>query len=348
MGKNDMLEELIQITGISGGEELARDMIQSYIMEFVDEIKVNEVGNLYAIKKKNEGAHIAIFAHMDELGLIVCNIDDAGFIKFQKLGVIDDRVLPSSHVEILVDDNKTVPGVIGWLPHFLMSKTDECLKKVVPYQDMFVDVGANSRQEVEEMGIKIGSAIRFKKFISTLANDKIAARGLDNRIGCFILIELIKTLSSNVHFKGVVTAVFTTQKEFDLTGVKTTHFPENPDLAIVLDTISAPDFPSVPSIYKNQFRLGGGPVLIIQDTSTLTREKNTRRVENIAQEKGLPIQRGVSGGHTGACELQQQKEGMNVIPIGIPCRYCHSMGELISLVDVNNTIKLLAAIISSF
>jgi putative aminopeptidase FrvX len=209
MDRVELLYDLIERNGVVGFEEQIRERIKELIKDYVDEIKTDNLGNLYGLIE-GERPHIALFAHMDELGMVVTNIDDNGFIYFRKMGGIDDRILPSTHVRIIAKEGE-VAGVIGITPPHLMIDSSKDMGKVLPWHELTIDVGANSRKEVSELGIKIGDPIIFKKQFSRLSNNLLSSRGMDDRVGCLILIEIIKGLKDN---KKRVTSVFTTQEEY--------------------------------------------------------------------------------------------------------------------------------------
>jgi endoglucanase len=336
MDRVELLYDLIERNGVVGFEEQIRERIKELIKDYVDEIKTDNLGNLYGLIE-GERPHIALFAHMDELGMVVTNIDDNGFIYFRKMGGIDDRILPSTHVRIIAKEGE-VAGVIGITPPHLMIDSSKDMGKVLPWHELTIDVGANSRKEVSELGIKIGDPIIFKKQFSRLSNNLLSSRGMDDRVGCLILIEIIKGLKDN---KKRVTSVFTTQEEYGLRGSEIAGYITDPDIAIVVDTSSSPDSPNISKAYKDQFRLGQGPLLRIIDTRMVANPLLRDKMEEIANKYCIPYQLGVAGGSTDAASIQLSKEGIPVLPISVPCRYSHSQVEMVSVNDIDNTILLL-------
>ncbi len=343
MGRIELLEDLIKREGVPGFEGPIRERIRELIEDKVEEVKIDNLGNLYALIK-GEGPHIALFAHMDEVGMVVSNIDEDGLVYFRKMGGIDDRILPSSHVKILTDEGG-IEGVIGIAPPHLMIDANKEMGRVLPWNELNIDVGARNREEALKLGIKIGNPIIFKKHFSRLGNNLISSRGMDDRVGCLILIELIEGLR---RANKRLTFVFTVQEEYGLRGSWIAGYAVDPDIAIIVDTSSSPDFPGISKPYKNQFRVGEGPVLRFIDTRMVADLALKKRFERIAGKLGIPYQLGIAGGTTDASSIQLSKEGIPVFPVSVPCRYSHSLVETISVDDLDNTILLLREFIEGY
>lgn len=342
----DLLKELLLVPGISGYEEKIRETITTHIQDHLDRLEVDALGNLIGTWEGKGRGHLAFYAHMDELGMVVANITVDGFIHLRKIGGIDDRVLPSQHVTVLTREGRQIPGVIAWVPPHMVLEGQSEMEKVVHWQDLLIDIGTRSDSEVKEMGVRLGDAIVFTKQISYLANNLVACRGMDNRAGCTALVRLIKGLRT-WQPEAKLSFVFTTQEEYGLRGAQAAGYNLQPDWALVIDTSSAPDFPGVPQVYAKQFELGKGPLVRLVDVRMIAHRQLQNLVEKIASERGLPLQYGVVGGSTDAAAIQLVRGGQAVLPLCIPCRYTHATVEVISLNDLRTTVDLLQAVVEA-
>ena len=342
-----LLIDLLKIPGVCGFEEPVRREIAERIKPLVDRLETDALGNLIATQEGQGGKRVALFAHMDELGLVVSNITPDGFIRFKAIGGLDDRVLPSTHLTVLPGNGREIPGVVGWMPPHLAEKGDQESKRTLPAGEMLIDLGAANQEEVESLGIQVGDPIVFQKQISELANDRLASRGMDNRAGCAVQIKVLEAMSG-LKEKPTIHYVFTVQEEYGLRGAVTAGYALQPDFAIVVDTASAPDFPGIPPVYQGQFRLGGGPVLRLVDNRMITGSQWVRWVEDLARGKEILTQRGVTGGSTDAAAVQLTRQGLAVLPICIPCRYTHSLVETVSLRDLEAAVSLIREMLVDF
>jgi len=335
-----LLVDLLKTPGVCGFEEPIRRKIEELIRPLVDRLETDALGNLIATQEGQGERRVALFAHMDELGLVVSNITPEGFLRFKTIGGIDDRVLPSTHLTVLSRGGQEIPAVVVWIPPHLMEPGAKESKKPLTASEMLIDVGAGSAAEVNRLGVQVGDPIVFQKQISVLANDCLAARGMDNRAGCAVQIKVLEAMEKIIN-KPTIHYVFTVQEEYGLRGAATAGYALEPDLSLVVDTASAPDFPGIPPVYQGQFRLGLGPVLRLVDNRMITSQKLSQWAWDLARDKKISLQRGVTGGSTDAAALQLARKGLPVLPIGIPCRYTHSLVETISLGDLETSVALI-------
>ncbi|MEW6378688.1 MAG: M42 family metallopeptidase [bacterium] len=347
MEVDTLLEELIMVPGVSGYEEPIRKRIRELTEDCLDRLEIDALGNLIGTREGQGKGHIAFFAHMDELGLVAANITPEGFIRFKKMGGIDDRILASRQMRLFTSQGVEIPGVVAWVPPHMAIEGQKELDKVVPWQNLVIDVGARNAEEVRAMGIKIGDPIVFAKQLSRLANNLVASRGIDNRAGCAALITVIRSM------KGIqpgpkISCVFTTQEESGLRGAAVAGSRIRPDSAFIIDTASAPDFPGVPDIYRGQFQIGKGPLLRLVDSRMVTHQGLREYVEKIASEKNIPLQLGVVGGSTDAAAVQLAADGIPALAVCIPCRYTHATVETLSLDDLRTTVDLMKEIIDKY
>ncbi len=338
---SDLLKELSNAPGVSGFEGNIREIMTGELEGHVDEIETDSLGNVIATKNgKKNGKRIMLAAHMDEIGLMVRHIDKEGFVKFTKIGGINDQMLLNQEVYIH-SDNGRILGVIGAKPPHRMKAAER--KKVIEYENMFIDIGASSKEEAEKE-INIGDPITIKHEFSQLKGSIVTGKAFDNRIGCYVLIETLKRVKSDSTIYGVGTV----QEEVGLKGAKTSAFKINPDMAIALDVTIAGDHPGIKE-EEAPAKINEGPAIILTDASgrgLITHPIVKKLIIDTADEEGIPYQLEVSeGGTTDATAIHLTREGIPTGVLSVPTRYIHTPVEVVSLDDVENTIKLLVAVL---
>ncbi|HEX3012803.1 MAG TPA: M42 family metallopeptidase [Methanobacterium sp.] len=339
----DLLEKLSNATGISGFEGNIREIIKDELKDYVDEIEVDNLGNIIAVKKgKANGKKIMLAAHMDEIGLMVRYIDKKGFINFSKIGGINDQMLLNQEVYIHTDNGKVL-GVLGSKPPHRMKASEK--KKVIEYENMFIDIGAKDKEEAEKL-VKVGDPITIKHEFSPLQGSVVTGKAFDNRVGCLTLIETLKRVNSDATIYGVGTV----QEEVGLKGARTSAFKINPDLAIALDVTISGDHPGIKED-EAPAKLGGGPVVVLTDASgrgIITHPKVKKLLIETAEKEEIPYQLEVSeGGTTDATAIHLTREGIPTGVLSAPTRYIHTPVEVVDLDDIENTVKLLVAAFES-
>ena len=337
-----LMEKLSITPGISGFEGKIVDIIKKELKAHVDEIQDDLMGNVIAIKKgEKKGKTVMLASHMDEIGLMVRYIDKKGFIRFSKIGGINDQMLLNQTVTIH-GKNGDITGVIGSKPPHIMKASER--KKIIEYDTMFIDIGVFSKKEAEEL-LSIGDPISFKSFYEDFPNDLIMGKALDNRIGCYIMIETLKRVDS----KATVFGVGTVQEEVGLKGAKTSSFKIDPDMAFALDVTISGDHPGIKPD-EAPVDIGKGPAIILADASgrgILTPEKIKNILVSSAEDENIPYQLEVSeGGTTDASAIHLTKEGIPTGVVSVPTRYIHTTVSIASMKDVENTINLLVKVIN--
>ncbi|MBQ0083922.1 MAG: M42 family peptidase [Clostridiales bacterium] len=327
----DILENLCRIYGASGNEEMVREYILSEIEGFA-EAKVDALGNIIAFKKgeNTPAKKIMLDAHMDEVGIIVTDITAEGFLRFSTVGGIKASVLLCRRV---VFENG-VNGVISLKPIHLLSGDEG---KTVPKEDsLYIDIGAASRAQAEEM-INIGSfGVLEGEYIKS--GNNIKSRALDDRIGCAVLIDLIKSKSQYDFY-----AVFSVQEEVGARGAKTAAYAVEPDFSIVLEGTTANDIADTP--YNKQVcELGKGAAVSFMDSGTLY----DRELFSTAINSGIPcqIKRANAGGNN-AGSIHLTKNGVRTIAISVPCRYIHSPSSVANTEDIKSARRLAEYLINA-
>ena len=331
-----LLKKLSDAHGISGYEDEVREIVKAELEDVVDEIRIDRMGNLICVKNGGEFKEM-IAAHMDEIGFMVKHIDDKGFIRFTPIGGWFDQIALGQRV-ILHGNKGKVYGVIGSKPPHLM-KGDE-RKKAIELKDMFIDVGASSKDEVLDMGVEVGTPITIDRELVTLGK-RVTGKALDNRAGLAMMILALKETKSDA----TIFAVGTVQEEVGLKGAKVSAFAIEPDVAIATDVCIATDYPGTESAHMD-VELGKGPAITIADASgrgLIASRKVLEWLRSTAEKYEIPYQLEVAeGGTTDATAIHLTKEGIPTGVISVPARYIHSPVEVIDVEDLKNGAKLIA------
>jgi putative aminopeptidase FrvX len=337
---NENLEKLSNACGVTGNETSVRELMINLLKPYVDEVTVDRLENVIAVKQGKPGApKIMLAAHMDEVGLMVKNITKDGFLQFTKMGGIDDRILPAQKVAVYTK-NCVYPGVIGSKPPHIQKEEDR--RKLITFDELFIDVGAENREAAAKMGIAVGNPVGFDVKYVALTKDVVMGKAFDNRAGCLVMVEALKLLGKT---DCTVCAVGTVQEEVGLRGAGVAAFGVDPDLALALDVTVAGDVPGVREC-DTSIKMGKGPALTISDSGLITHPKvlqwllDTAEEEKIAfqLESGLP-------GSTDAARISLTRQGIPTGAISVPTRYIHSPASVLNLQDIENSAKLTAAAI---
>lgn len=332
-----LLKKLTEASGVSGNEKEVREMIIEEIKDYVDEIKIDSLGNLIAIKKGSAGyPKIMLAAHMDETGLMVKSIDENGFIKFYTVGGIDDRILISKVVSIGKDK---VRGVIGAKAIHLQEPDER--NKTLKHKQLYIDIGAKSKAEAEKL-VSLGDYVTFFSDYVEFGDQLVKAKALDDRIGCAILIEILK-----YRYNSTIAAVFTVQEEIGLRGAGPAAYSLNPDIAVIVEGTTCHD---VTDIDEPNFatRLGAGPALSIMDNASYYNKNILNRIIETAKKENIPYQlRQTTMGGTDAGSIHLAREGILCAGIAVPCRYIHSPISVMSKKDFEGCSNLVKAFLES-
>ena len=330
----DLLKKLVYTPGVSGYEERIRETIISIVQKYGN-VFVDSIGNV--VLELGEGTPIILLAaHMDELGLVVTNIEDDGLVRFRKIGGIDDRILISQHV-IIHTEQGDVPGVIGLAPPHLKLEKEV---KVLPWNELGIDVGANSRGEVEELGIRILDPVTFAKPWSLLYKGRfVATRSIDDRFGCAILLELARNIyEGKVKPRGKLYLAWTVQEEVGLRGALALSHTLKPDYAISVDTTSCCN-----PVITGSLTPGKGATIRFIDNAAILNPRLVRYVVDLAKSRGIQLQLASAGGGTDAAAFQ--RANVNILALGVATKYTHSTTELASVDDMTGLLELLKTIV---
>ncbi|ODM25576.1 aminopeptidase [Clostridium sp. Bc-iso-3] len=318
----DLLKKLTGIVGVSGNEEEIREAIKEEIKDCVDEVKVDALGNLIAVKK-GKGKKIMVAAHMDEIGIMVTYIDDNGFLRFSAIGGV-------SRYDSIGQRVKFKNGVVGAV--YYEEKLDDI--KNLQLSKMYIDIGAKSKEEAKNM-VQVGDVACFVGD-TVLQGDTVISKALDNRSGCFVVVKAIKELKET---DNEICFVFTVQEEVGLRGARTAAFSINPDIAIAVDVTMTGD---TPESHPMEVKCGGGPAIKIKDRSVLCHPEVRRLLEESAKRINIPYQLEIlEAGGSDPGSIHLTAGGIPSGAISIPVRYVHSPVETASMSDINNAVRLL-------
>ncbi len=336
----DILEKLSNACGVAGREEEVRVLMKKLLKPNVDEIKEDKLGNIIGIKKgKKNAPTVMLAAHMDEIGLMVKTITKEGFLKFTKIGGIDDRILIAQKV-VVHTSSGPIRGVIGAKPPHILREEEK--KKIMEADKLFIDIGATSKEHAQKTGVLIGDPVSFDIKFTRVGKDVIIGKAFDNRIGCAALIEILKRLKE---VECTIYAVGTIQEEVGLRGATVAAFQLHPDVGMALDVTVAGDTPGVQEA-EAPIKMRKGPSITVTDSGLITHPKVLRWLIDAAEENKIPYQlEVVLGGTTDAARIALSREGVPSGVISIPTRYIHSPASLLSLSDLEKTVKLVVTAI---
>ncbi len=335
MSLEDTLEKLSNACGVAGREEEVRHLLSEMLKPYVDEVKEDKLGNVIGVKRGGENApKVMLAAHIDEIGLLVKTISKDGFLQFTKIGGIDDRILMAQKV-IVYTEKGPLHGIIGSKPPHIQKEEER--KKVITYDELFIDIGAESFEEAKQMGVKIGDPVGFDIKFAKIGKDSALGKAFDDRVGCAVMVEAVKQLEK---IECTVYAVGTVQEEVGLRGAATAAFGLCPDVGIAIDVTVAGDVPGVKE-FEAPVKLRKGPSLTVADYGLITHPKVLRLLIDAAEKNGIPYQleTGLQG-TTDAARISLTREGVPSGVISIPTRYIHSPASLLSLKDAENAVKL--------
>ncbi|ABY95484.1 MULTISPECIES: M42 family metallopeptidase [Thermoanaerobacter] len=332
-----LLKELTELLGASGDEKEVREKIKEIVKPYVDELYVDRIGNLIACKKgKKEKPKVMLAAHMDEVALMVKSVNEDGTLSFSPVGGVDNRILVAKAVKV---GEKKINGVIGAKPIHLQKKGEQ--EKPLDFDELYIDIGAASKEEALKH-VSPGDYVYFESNFELLGDGYVKAKALDDRIGCNVLIEILKNT-----YEYPVCAAFTVQEEVGLRGAGVAAYNVDPDFAIVVEgTVAADVVDSEPHLVSTE--LGKGPAISLMDRTTLYDRKIIDKIVKIAEKNKIPYQfRRIASGGNDAGKIHLTKGGIKTVAISVPCRYIHSFNSVAKLSDFENTVKLVDLVIKN-
>ena len=331
----DLLRDLCELVGVSGEEDAIRFRIALEIRDFVDDMHIDPMGNLIAVRRGTDDSDLRVMAaaHMDEVGMIVTGFDADGSMRFGSIGGLDARILPGTRV--LVGPDK-VPGVILWPPVHLNKNKD-----TVAISSLRIDVGALTKQGAQN-GFALGDRIALDSPLIELG-PTVRGKALDDRAGCASLIKLVQSDP----FPFDLVAAFTVQEEVGLRGAQVAAQRIAPDVAFVLETTACHDLPQNDDEpdHTTITRLGDGPAITAMDRSMITDPRLVQHLLRVADAEGIPHQfrSPMHAGGTDAGRIHLANGGVPSAVVANPCRYLHSPNLVMNLNDWANQARLLDA-----
>lgn len=334
------LKKLVETPSPSGFEQPAQQVIRQQLSGSAAEMKTDVMGNLIARYGRSDGLRVMLAGHCDEIGFMVQFVDDRGFIYFGAIGGVDPHLSPGQRVTIHTAQGP-IPGVIGKKAIHLIEPKDR--DTVVKLKQQFIDIGCSSRGEVEQL-IQIGDPVTFAVGLQKLQGDRATARAFDDKMGAYIVTEVMKQVRIQAECPCDLYTVSTVQEEVGLRGGATSTYGVNPDVGIVVEVTHATDYPEVEQSSIGRVELGKGPVI------ARGANINPRLFEMLidsAKSENIPVQIiGVPRATgTDANVMQLSRGGVATALLGIPLRYMHTPVETLSLCDLDAAIKLLSAVV---
>jgi len=332
------IKEYTEINSVSGNEGRIRKRILDDIKPYADDIKVDSMGNIIAFKKgtSDSSKKIILAAHMDEVGFIVSDITEDGFVKFKEVGGIDPRILLAQRV--VIGDNN-ISGVMGIKAVHLQSPEER--KSVIKLKDMYIDIGAKSKEEAEKL-VNKGDYVAFDSDYKEFGDNIIKAKALDDRAGCAVMTQLIKeSYDADIYF------CFTVQEETGTRGAMIASRAIGADVAIILEGTTCSDTAGVKE-HEHATSFGSGPVLSLMDYGSYSDMDLNRFIINLAKENDLKFQfkRTINGGND-ARAFQTASVPCKTAAISVPCRYIHSPVSCANKDDIEKTYELVFCVMKN-
>lgn len=338
----ELFETLTNALGAPGFEDEVREIMHTHLSKYSDEIVTDHLGSIFGAIGSAEGPKIMVAGHMDEVGFMVTSITTEGFIKFQTLGGWWEQVLLGQRVVIYTGERK-IEGVIGSKPPHILPHDER--KKPARMNQMFIDIGVDSKEEAMELGIRPGTPIVPIPSFQVLANPKyVMAKAWDNRFGCALSVELLRALHGE-KLASKLYAGATVQEEVGLRGALTSAHTIEPDLFFAFDAGPCLDTPGItPDVIYS--KLGGGAAIRIYDRSMVTHRRLREWVLDTAQTHNIPFQYFASpGGGTDAGRVHMTGRGVPSIGVGIASRYIHSHAAVMHRDDFDAALQLMTLLV---
>ena len=337
------LEELLNTSGPSGFEEPTASCYKAYLATFADRVYTDVTGNTFGVINEKAKLKVMLAGHYDEIGFQITYISDEGLLYFRNVGGIDKLTVPGLDVEILTEKHGKIPGIIGKKPiHVLTPKERD---KAMELKDMWIDIGANDKKDAEKI-ITIGDPVAFRNNYGTLGKYRIKSKGMDDKIGAFVVAETLRELSKRKINVSVYT-VGTVQEELGLRGATTSAFGIQPDVGFAVDVGFATDTPDVDKKILGESSLGSGPILARNADNNPVLGRMMRK---IAKKYKVKIQEKAgfrASGGTDTAQIQMTGSGVATALVSIPNRYMHTPVEMCDIRDVEGAVKLLTETIAA-
>lgn len=336
------LEELMNCSGPSGFEEETAALYGKYLSSFSEKVYTDVTGNTIGILNGKAETKVMLAGHYDEIGFQVVHISEEGLLYFRVVGGIDNLTLPGTEVEILTEKGR-IPGVIGKKPIHIVKPSER--EKVMNPEDLWIDIGAENKKEAQKI-ITIGDPVAVKSNYAKLGKYKIKSKGMDDKIGAFVVAETLRELSSR-KLNVAVFGVGTVQEELGLRGAITSAYGINPHIGFAIDVGFATDIPNVDKKQLAEVFLGKGPILARNADNNPVLGRKLREVAKKYKIKFQDSPGFRASGGTDTAQIQMSRGGVATALISIPNRYMHTPVETCDIRDVEGAVKLLVESIAS-
>ncbi len=331
-----VLQRLSELNGPAGFEGAVREYIVKMAKELGAEVEIDKLGNVIG-HVKGKGPKVMLIAHMDEVGLITSDIDDGGFIYFSNLGGWDTRLLPGLEMTVMAP-KRNLPGTIGMKPPHITSPEER--KKVPEMTDLFVDTGLD-KAALTRAGVRVGTPMAPSTSFRRLSQKRVMGKAFDDRAGCYLLLRLLE----DGDLPCDTTFVWSVQEEVGARGGGPAATRVDPDYVIVVEATIAADFPGVPR-QKIISRMQAGTVVTVMDRMQVADAGMLDALLEVAKEEKLKVQLKKPGiGATDAGPIHLRGTGYRALPLAVPTRYIHSPAGILDLRDLDNTERLIAAML---
>ncbi len=336
----EFLSTMVEAPSPSGFEQPAAKVFREYVADLADTVETNVMGSVHATAKGTAGGPSVMLAgHIDEVGLMVTYITDDGFIAFKPVGGVDPHLLPGTRVRVHTKGGSLL-GVLGRMPIHLLEEEDR--KKVTQMHKLFIDLGM-SGDEVKKQ-VRIGDPATFDVGLELFGDGMAVSRAFDDKMGAWAAAEVLRMVKEAGGAKGDVIAAATVQEEVGLRGGITSAYGVDPDVGIAIEVGHATDYPDVDKRKHGEAKCGSGP--IISRGANINPLVFDLLIE-AAEAEGIPYQidgqpRGTG---TDANAIQLSRGGKAAALVSVPLRYMHTPTEVLSLEDLENAAKLLAAFV---
>ncbi|MFX0020743.1 MAG: M42 family metallopeptidase [Candidatus Hermodarchaeota archaeon] len=341
----ELQQKLSSLLGVSGHEEEVSNFIITEIenKELADKAWIDPLGSVLAIKEGSGGENrILLDAHIDEIGFMVSHIDEKGFLRFVSIGGWDNRILLGQSVILKTGDGRLIEGIIGSKPPHLT--TVEERKKVVEIDNMYIDIGFSSYDEVIENEINIGTVGTLISPFVEFPNGMVRGKAFDDRTACNVLLHTLMRLKEIVHSDTVVFN-FAVQEEVGGQGAMAGAYKLEPTIALAIENTTAADVPGI-SKDKIPVYIGKGPAITVADRTVISNPKVNQRLIKNAELENISYQfKKPRYGSTDAAKIQITRSGVPSSIVSVPCRYIHSPTSLLKLDDILQTIRLIQVFI---
>lgn len=337
----ELLKELSDAPGISSREESIANIMKNHMLACGAEVFQDGLGSAIGYRMGNQdGVRILIAGHMDEVGFMVKEIDEKGYLKLNPIGSLWTHLLLDHSFYVMTSDGKAIEGVIGSIAQHGISQ--EVRNRTLPLDSLYLDLGVFSRQEVLDLGIQIGDqVVPCTKLHHLNSETVVVGKALDNRLGCTAAIEVLRRLKDekiDAHYY----AVGNVQEEPGLRGARTSTDMISPDIGFAVDTTIAGDTP----LNQNSVKMGKGVVISLIDSNTIAHRGLIRYVEETCKKNHIPYQYAVfAGGGTDAGNIHKTHAGVISMCLSIPVRYMHASQTIADLRDLQACVDLLTCIV---